>query len=580
MHAQAMAECGAVGLEAPECPTRATDRHRSSPTDKNDRTERGGPVGESLRVLGWGTSGRASKAVLAALLLVPASGAGCGENVRDDKKATTYELPPQGQLAPLFENGEEPTVVVSLTFDDGFASQGAFFEILEQNAIDGIHGTFYLNSSRLNLEGTERDPRDLEKYAPLDVWIAAARAGHEIGAHTATHRDLSCTQERYEQGLCQTGHKPLDAEDLHREVCGDRELLQALGFDVSGFAYPFGRDTSGHGNDNLDDVVAACGFSYARGTKGLARGSDDDSGLPLAETFPPEAVYGIRSYESLSADIGFEDVKSWILDARKAGGGWVPILMHHISADCTDPENAETVLDVCTRRGELEDLVRWLASDAPEDVETRTVGQIMAELGQIRRHKVANGDLEEPHGGSVERPKCFDRFQGLHEENFEWSSAAQESARVEDGDWGDPVGANGHFEKLIPTESHPTPLVQMTTRDDGCYLAVEEGSNVQVRLRARARNTDHAEVHGRFVIEALRIPIVDGRATPTWSEWLTGSDPSQLLTEEWQLLHLNLPPVPKGVAAITIGYQYLTPAPESGDSSEIWIDDFELLEFP
>lgn len=529
----------------------------------------------------WTRIGGRLGQVLASLMVTVGGGSGCGSGDAPAPERADYELPPQGVLAPLFEDGAGPSVVVSLAFDDGFASQSAFFDILEEAELDSIRGTFYLNSSRLNLEGTERDPRDLERYAPLDVWLRAAQDGHEIGSHTATHRDLSCTQERYANGRCQPGHVPIDIADVHREVCGDRELLRALGFDVTGFAYPFGRSTTGEDADNLGDVVAACGFSYARGTNGLARGAGDDTELPLAETFPPKDPFAIRSYESLSEDVGFEDVKGWIMDARAAGGGWVPILMHHISEDCVDPEDEAYVLGVCTRRSELQDLVRWLADDAPADVATRTIGQVMAEMGQMRRLLSANGDLEDPHGGSVERPKCFDRFKGLHAENFEWSSAEQETDRVERGEWGDPEGVRGSFEKLIPTESHPTPLVQMTTRDDGCYLAVRAGTSVQVRLRARARAAASGdEVQGRFVLQTLSVPVIDGQVTPSWSEWLSGSDPAQSLSEAWQVLHWNLPPIPEGVVALTIGYQYLAPTPSGGNAGEIWVDDFELLEFP
>lgn len=514
--------------------------------------------------------------------------AACDGDFPHGERGDRSHSPPEEALVPLFGDESSASVVVSLSFDDGFLSQSSFFDILKDNDIDTVFGSFFINSSRLNLEINERESRDHVRYASLDVWAAAAEQGHEIGSHTVSHPDLTCTQERFAQGVCQTGHEPIDPDEVRRQICGDREMLNALGFGVMGFAYPFGRNATDDGAASLNDTVALCGFSYARATSGLRRGRSDDSLFPLAESFPPENSFAVRSYQSLSAEIGFEDIKEWILDARDAGGGWVPLLMHHISDDCADPEDAEAVLGVCTRRDELEHLVRWLArknldegeSGAPQDVVTRTLGQVMQEVGTLRRHEVANGSLEERHSGSIDRPNCFDRFQGRHEENFEWSSAEVEGSRVAAGQWGDPAAADGHFEKLIPTESHPAPLVQMTTRDDSCYLPVAAGRYYQVRLRARARESSDVPAEGRFQFRTLSVPQVDGSSEPTWQDWSLASQTTQLLGADWQEQRLDLPPVPEGVIALAIGYQYLAPAPDLASSQEIWVDDFELFEFP
>ncbi len=512
---------------------------------------------------------------------------GCGDGEGPSEPGTAFGLPPQERPAPLVGDHSTATVVVSLTFDDGFASQSVFLDILEENGIDSLFGTFYVNSSRLNLEINERESRDHVRYAPLDLWLAAAEAGHEIGSHSVSHPDLTCTQERLEEGACQPGHEAITAKEQRRQVCGDREMLMALGFDVAGFAYPFGRNATGDESTHLHDVVASCGFAYARGTSGLSRGKMDDSSEPLAESLPPENPYAIRSYDSLTEDVTLDDVRGWILDARAAGGGWVPLLLHHITDDCRDTEEPGSMLGVCTRREELEKLVRWLAragadegeAGAPDDVATATVGQVMKELGSTKRHLVANGTMEEPHSGSVARPNCFDRFGGRHDGNFEWSSADIERERQDAGEPGDPDGARGYFEKLIPTPSRPTPFVQMTTRDDRCYLAVVEGGRYQARLRARAFAANGQEVRGRFVARVLRVSALGGSVDPTWSDWITDGDPGQLLRDEWQVHRLNLPPIPESVVALAFGYQYVTPAPSDESGSEIWLDDFELLQF-
>jgi peptidoglycan/xylan/chitin deacetylase (PgdA/CDA1 family) len=188
-----------------------------------------------------------------------------------DFDRAVFELPPQSQLAPLFDDGDDAKMVVSLSFDDGFATQRAFFDILDEHHIDSIRGTFYLNSSRLNLEVNERDSRDHVRFGDLDMWLDAARQGHEIGSHTITHNDLSCSQARFDAGDCQEGHPVLTDEERRRQICGDREILLALGFDVTGFAYPFGRHQLVKGSQEIHDIVSGCGFSYARGVNGLAR---------------------------------------------------------------------------------------------------------------------------------------------------------------------------------------------------------------------------------------------------------------------------------------------------------------------
>ncbi len=507
----------------------------------------------------------------------------CGAGGTEDEPHL-YHLPPQRQSDPLFGEGEEAGVVVSLSFDDGFASQQAFLDMLEEEHVDTVFASFYLNSSRLNLEINERESRDHIKYAPLDLWFEAARRGHEIGSHSISHLDLSCDQERFEQDLCQPGHEPIDLEETRRQVCGDREMLLSLGFDVTGFAYPFGRDAFASGDETLHDLVRSCGFSYARDVSGLARGAETDSTDPLAESLPPDYGYAIRSYDSLTEDVRFKDVERWIMDARSAGGGWVPLVLHHVSDDCVDPEDPESQLGVCMLTGELRRLVRWLGrvdpdEAAPEDVVTRTMGQVVKEVGTVVSHPLANGTMEDRHSGSIDRPNCFDRFQGLHEENFEWSSAELEAERVAADEWGDPTGARGHFEKLIPTESHPTPVVQMTTRDDRCYLSVTPGASYQIRLRARARASGNAEVEGRFVVRSLSVQETSHGVDPTWSDWNFDNEPTQGLSDTWQVQHLNLPPIPEGVVALAFGYQYLAPTPSEDEDFEIWLDDFELHEF-
>src|SRR5690606_16858931 len=99
----------------------------------------------------------------------------------------------------------------------------------------------------------------------------------------------------------------------------------------------------------------------------------------------------------------------------------------------------------------------------------KPMGEVMAHFGRPGPVLVANSGMEQEHSGSIARPNCFDRFNGRHESNFEWSNEQLERDRLANGAFGDPTGVKGHFEKLIPTSTHRTPQIRMTTRDDRCY---------------------------------------------------------------------------------------------------------------
>lgn len=481
-------------------------------------------------------------------------------------------------------SGEIPpgTVMVSLTFDDGFLSQVQFLELLAALQLDTIKATFFINSSRLNLELNQRPSRDHVEYAPLDIWRQAERDGHEIGAHTVSHLDLSCTEERFAAGTCQPGHSPLSAHERQRQVCSDGQMLRNLGFDVRSFAYPFGHDRLTPDDPSLHDLVARCGFEYGRVTNGLRRGFDEVGSLPVAEALPPSNPYAIRSYRSLDRDVHFEDIRQWILDASADGGGWVPLVLHHVSEDCSAPDNPTQALGVCVLRAELELLLRWLGrldpyDAAPDNVVVEPLARVMQHFGRPGLAVVANAGMEEVHSGSIERPNCYDRFSGRHESNFEWSSEQLERARRDAGTFGDPTDVSGHFEKLIPTAGNRTPQVRMTTRDDRCYLPVSPQTKYRVQLRARSRSSDDQPVFGRFVFRVLNLPGDGAPFDPVWSDWAIPAVPNEV-GPEWATYSMTLPQLPDNAVALAFGYQYLEPWLDES-IHEIWIDDFSAIEY-
>jgi hypothetical protein len=259
--------------------------------------------------------------------------------------------------------------------------------------------------------------------------------------------------------------------------------------------------------------------------------------------------------------------------------------MHQVSDTCEDPANPGTELGVCTLTSELTRLVQWLdrsgefeGAGAPRDIHVRTIGQVMAEVGNLVTLEVANGALEEPHSGSIARPNCFDRFEGKHDGNFLWAElTASSSAGVDASIPGEPP--SNRFEKLYPTDAYPTPIVQMTTRDDRCYLGVSAGGRYQLRVRARSRENTSPAVRGQFVVKLLHLMQGDGGVDRVWENWSFEAQPTHPIGEEWGVVHLNLPPIPDGAVAIAFGFQYLAPSKRAAAHGEIWLDDFELRQY-
>jgi peptidoglycan/xylan/chitin deacetylase (PgdA/CDA1 family) len=237
---------------------------------------------------------------------------------------------------------ERPATVVSLTFDDGSTDHHTTVRpVLERHR---MAGTFYLNSDRLGRTGylTERQVREL------------AAAGHEIGGHTLSHARLT------EAG----------AAEARRQICDDRKRLTGLGLTVTTFAYPYGAASA-----DLEKQVAACGYEAARDVGGLVSPGTCD-GCAYAETFPPRDGYAIRTPDSADEDTTLAVLKGYVTQAERHGGGWVPIVFHHVCDPCSGGNGRLAVApDV------LEDFTAWLAKRAARGTRVATVADALASAG-------------------------------------------------------------------------------------------------------------------------------------------------------------------------------------------------------
>jgi peptidoglycan/xylan/chitin deacetylase (PgdA/CDA1 family) len=227
--------------------------------------------------------------------------------------------------------------VVSLTFDDGQASQYAAASVLQQH---GMPGTFYINSGYVGSSGY---------YMTWPQIHDLANAGHEIGGHTVHHTDLT----------------QVDPATATREVCDDRTALQTQGFSpVASFAYPYAAE-----NPTAEQIVASCGYDSGRGV-GNINSINVCTNCPYAETIPPEGAYGLRTPEGATSSTTLSDLETYVTNAETHGGGWVILVFHGVCDDsCTGTNSLRT--------STFASFLDWLQPRATNGTVVRTVGDVM-----------------------------------------------------------------------------------------------------------------------------------------------------------------------------------------------------------
>jgi peptidoglycan/xylan/chitin deacetylase (PgdA/CDA1 family) len=188
-----------------------------------------------------------------------------------------------------------PTVV-SLTFDDGNANQMTAAQIMNNYGLDG---TFYIPSGNVNNAG----------YMTVANLQGLAASGHEIGAHTVTHSDLTT----------------LPSDEVTRQVCNDRVNLTNWGFRVTSFAYPFSAV-----NPAVQTTVKNCGYNSARALGDL-QSRFGCSGCVFAETVPPQNPFRTAALDQVDSPWTLADFQNSVTRAESAGG-WVQFTFHHISS--------------------------------------------------------------------------------------------------------------------------------------------------------------------------------------------------------------------------------------------------------
>lgn len=211
--------------------------------------------------------------------------------------------------------------VVSLTFDDGLASQRLAAELLEAR---GLRGTFYVPSGLLESP---------DRLGWGDI-VRLEERGHEIGGHTESHAALS----------------EIPLERARQEIVRDREALIAHGLDPVSFAYPYGKTT-----DEVEELVRDAGYVAGRGIGGIV------------ETLPPVNAYRLRAPHSARQWTTAEHLAGLVLAAEHEEG-WLIAPFHHLGHDrgstyTTSASEFSTFLDWLVERNIRVMPVRNVISD-------------------------------------------------------------------------------------------------------------------------------------------------------------------------------------------------------------------------
>jgi hypothetical protein len=430
--------------------------------------------------------------------------------------------------------------VVSLTFDDSWAPQAEAANVLEAH---GLRGTFYVNSPRL-YDGSARGATSL--FLSVEDALELQARGHEIGGHTLSHPQLTTLP---------------DVERV-REVLSDRARLLALGLNARSFAYPFGdveNEDPGPGASVLE-LLRGSGYASARDTKGL-----DESECPAgAETLPPRDAFRLRSVRSVNdlppvaagdappgADSA-ETLLGWMDHAASCGGGWLPLIFHHLREDCSA---ADAPGSYCFEFSELERLAALLAA-----------GVRCPSEGQCYRVSVltVSGALGEPE---LTPPR---EVFGLRNPSFErtLASGSSECAQETQGSGGTALlGRSTELshsglasERLQIDEPFVAPAELRIGRDLGaCAPFTREGQVYDLALHYRAEPGSGPK---------LRLLSYRLASDFTWQPWTRSASFTAQAAGEWVRQSLRTEPMPAGTIAFSFGLRL-----ESAGT--VHVDDFE-----
>jgi peptidoglycan/xylan/chitin deacetylase (PgdA/CDA1 family) len=373
--------------------------------------------------------------------------------------------------------GGTPTVV-SLSFDDTFADQ---FQVAAMVGARGLHATFFLNSGRVNLAGSMSQGQ----------LLVIQEAGNELAGHTVSHADLPT----------------LEVDEQRRQICNDRVALLGFGFDVRSFAYPFGDS-----NATTEQIVADCGYNSARGVGDLVS-PGSCVGCAFANPIPPTDAYNLKTPDSIKVDTTLDTLEGYVTQAEDNGGGWVPLVFHHVCDGC-DPLSVSPAT--------LGAFLDWLAARADSGTVVQTIGEVIG--GPLQPgvpgpppdppppagNLLQNPSLElDGNGDGI--PDCWQRGgSGTNTSTFTLTSDA----------------ADGAVAQRIDVTSFTSGARRLVSRQDlgSCAPAIFPGHSYTVTASYHATTPPRFTVYYRtssggwvWFAQSPLLPVSDGYVTGTYT---------------------------------------------------------------
>ncbi len=216
--------------------------------------------------------------------------------------------------------------MVSLSFDDGWNVNTTTALPLMQEF--GFHSTqFYATTFIRNYSSTA------EAKTLINKFIAA---GHEIGSHSESHRDLSTVPE----------------SELPAEITGSKQYLETLlGVEVKVMAAPFG----GYNTKVLESIMATYDAQ-----RSVDEGYNDSEGIDLSRL----KVQNIRSTTTKA------EVEAWLTRARE-DHTWLILVYHDI-----DTRKGDYILTPAVFRQHLEAI-------RDSELSVLTISEALQEAGLI-----------------------------------------------------------------------------------------------------------------------------------------------------------------------------------------------------
>lgn len=400
----------------------------------------------------------------------------------------TYACAPPGLDEQSSELRPDTTTVVSLTFDDTLADQ---FQVGEMLAARGLTATFYINSTRLRRSG----------FMTLEQAHALQAQGNEIAGHTLDHVNLPT----------------LSPEEMRRQICDDRDALLADGFAVTSFAYPFGAE-----NETVREIVASCNYNSARDVGGLVSPSGCAT-CPYANPIPPVNPYLIRTNASIRSETPLETMQLYVTQAEDNGGGWVPLVFHHVCDGCSSNGISPAL---------LEEFLDWLAARATRGTEVATVHHVIggdvlppaSEEPEPTENLLINPSLEDDSNND-QMPNCWRAGgSGTNTATFSRTTTA----------------ADGSFAMRIDMTSFTSGARRLVSMQDsgGCAPPVTPGHTYTMRAQ--------------YIANVQPIFSVYYRSTDGTWRWLSQS-PRLPTSSSYVGATYTSPPMPEDATAISVG---------------------------